>query len=271
MCKNAFWHGIFINFINEYTFMVTWNTLFPFAIGSRLRSRIFHAEKTTAMFNKIMLTALLMLGLLGASNAQKEISEGTITYDISITSGAHTSKEVSDALKGASAVLYIKGAYFRTDMKTGMGTEKTIYNAGTGSGVILKEYSGQKLMITLTKENWEDKNQRVNELTYRKSEETKSILGYFCTKATTTMSDGSALCVYYANELVLANKEYDPTFKTLPGIPLQYEMIKNGITFTYTASRIDLGPVAVSTFDIPRSGYRTISYEENTKGRKSGN
>ncbi len=251
--------------------MITWNTLFSFPVGIRPTSWVFHAAKTTAMFNKIMLTALLMLGLLDSSKAQKEISEGVITYDISITSGGGNSKQVSDALKGASTVLYIKGAYFRTDMKTGMGTEKTIYNAGTGSGVILKEYSGQKLMITLTSENWADKNQRVNELTYQKGGEKKTILGYVCSKATAVMSDGSALCVYYADDLVLANKEYDPTFKTLPGIPMQYEMIKNGITFTYTASRIDLGPVAVSSFDIPRSGYRTISYEENIKGRKAGN
>lgn len=223
------------------------------------------------MTNKLILTAALVLVLHTGIRAQKEISEGTITYDITITSAEKNSNELANLFKGATALLYIRGAYFRTDMKTGIGTEKTIYNAGTGTGVILKEYSGQKLMITLTRENWAEKNQKANELQYVKKEEKKTILGYDCTKATATMSDGSAICVFYADELTLANREYDPTFRTLPGIPMQYEMIKNGITFTYTASRIDLAPLPASTFDIPKSGYRTISYEDNTKGRKEGN
>ena len=223
------------------------------------------------MRNKLLLPVFLLLGIASKSMAQKEISEGAITYDITITSADKNSTELANLFKGATALLYIRGAYFRTDIKTGIGTEKTIYNAATGSGVILKEYSGQKLMITLTKENWAEKNQKANELQYVKKEEKKTILGYDCTKATATMSDGSAICVYYADELTMANREYDPTFRTLPGIPMQYEMIKNGITFTYTASRIDLAPLPVSTFDIPKSGYRTISYEENTKGRKEGN
>jgi GLPGLI family protein len=223
------------------------------------------------MFNRLVFGAILMLGIHPGIRAQKEISEGAITYEISITSGGQASQQISNALKGAKTILYIKGANFRTDMITGMGTEKTIYHGATGSGVILKEYSGQKLMITLTKEDWADKNQRVNELRYQKTEETKSILGYTCTKGTATMGDGSAICVYYTSDLTLANREYDPTFKTLPGIPMQYEMIKNGITFTYTATNIDLGPVTASLFDIPRSGYRTISYAENNKSRKDGN
>lgn len=223
------------------------------------------------MRKTFILAALLLLGITSRSLAQKEISEGTINYDISITSAEKNSTAITNLFKGATATLYIRGAYFRTDMKTGIGTEKTIYNAATGTGVILKEYSGQKLMITLSKENWAEKNQKAYELRYEKKEEKKSILGYDCTRATATMSDGSVICVYYANELTLVNREYDPTFKTLPGIPMQYEMIKNGITFTYTASRIDLAPVPASIFDLPKSGYRTISYEENMKGKKEGN
>src|SRR6188768_2067529 len=91
------------------------------------------------------------------SFAQKVISEGTIVYDIVIQTGNSEPKK-GDPLEGATTTVYLKGNNSRTDMISALGKEVTIYNSKTNNAVILKEFSGQKLMITLTKEDWKLKN-----------------------------------------------------------------------------------------------------------------
>ena len=60
-------------------------------------------------------------------------------------------------------------------MVSGLGSEATIYNATTGSGVILKDYSAQKLMITLTPEDWSKNNKKYDGITFENTGETAVI------------------------------------------------------------------------------------------------
>ena len=85
--------------------------------------------------------------------AQKTIAEGTIVYDMVIQTG-NTTPQKGDALAGATTTVYLKGNNSRTDMVSSLGNETTIHNGNSGNAVILKEFSGQKLMIKLSKENW---------------------------------------------------------------------------------------------------------------------
>src|SRR5712671_1757567 len=100
---------------------------------------------------KIALTVLLLSASV-FSFAQKTISEGTIVYDIVIQS-ANKQPQIADAVDGGTVTVSIKGGQSRSDMLSALGKETTIHDTKTGNAVILKEYSGQKLMITLTKEN----------------------------------------------------------------------------------------------------------------------
>jgi GLPGLI family protein len=218
------------------------------------------------VYQRVFLSILLLTAGV-CSYAQKAISEGTIVYDISIQTG-NKDPQMADALDGASTTVYIKGALSRTDMVSSLGNEKTIHDAKTGTAVILKEYSGQKLMITLTRENWETKNKKFDEVSFDKTSETKTITGHLCTKATAKLKDGTAIIVYYANDLVIVNKEYDQTFKNLPGVPMQYEFENGKLKFTYTVSKIDFAPIPVAKFDFPKSGYRVMTYDENIKAKK---
>ena len=105
-------------------------------------------------------TVILLLFISVLSFAQKTISEGTIVYNISMQSA--NKESLNNSLNGASVTVYLKGALSRTDMVSNLGNEKTIHDTKTGSAVILKEYSGQKLMITLTKANWQSKNKKTD-------------------------------------------------------------------------------------------------------------
>ena len=143
------------------------------------------------------------------------------------------------------------------------------YLIDKNNGVILKEYSGQKLMITLTKENWVEKNKKYADISFAEAGEMKKIAGYNCKKVVANTGDGS-LVVYYTSELVPANKEFSGTFKNLPGLAIQYEIHSGKAVYIYTLENISFDAVQESKFDIPKSGYRVMTFEENKQIKKGG-
>ena len=213
----------------------------------------------------------MLIGLLTviiSANAQRNIAEATIVYDMEIQNGSGS--QAGGTLTGATTTIFLKGNSSRTDMTSALGKEVTIYNSKTNNAVILKEFSGQKLMITLTKDNWIAKHKMYNNIKFELTNETKTIAGYNTKKAIAKMPDGKTFEVYYAPELVPANKEFDPTFSTLPGLAIQYEIESGKMKFKYTISKINYDAVQVSLFDFPVTGYRVMTYEEN-QNLKKGN
>jgi len=208
-----------------------------------------------------------MLTICFVASAQKTISEGTIIYDIQVQPKNNAPKVNNNGLNGAKTTIYVKGSLSRTDITSNLGTEATIYNAKIGNAAILKEYSGQKLMITLTKENWEARNKKFAGISFENSAETKVIEGYNCKRAIAKLKDGSSLTVYYTPDLVAMNKEYNPAFKNLPGFPIEYEFETEKLIFNYHLSKIDFSPLPASKFDYPKSGYRVMTYDENKSGK----
>jgi GLPGLI family protein len=207
----------------------------------------------------IAFTGLLILAGL-SSRAQKSFSEGSIVYNVTIQTGS--------ASNTATNTVYIKGNNSRTEMISTLGNEITIYNSKTGNSVILKEFSGQKLMIRLTKENWDSKNSQYRNINFNTTGETKVISGYNCKKATAKLEDGKTLTVYYTTDVTVQNKQYDATFTNLPGLPLEYEIETGKLKFNYTVSKISFDAVPVAKFDFPTTGYRVMTYEENQQMKK---
>jgi hypothetical protein len=196
--------------------------------------------------------------------SQKKVSEITLVYDASVTTG---SKEpgLGDAFDGATTTVYIKGGLSRSEMVSALASFTTIHDARTGTAVILQEVSGQKLLIRMNAENWNDKNKKYEGITFTNTDERKTIAGYNCIKAIAKMKDGASFVVYYTNEIIPENQEYSYQFKTLNGLPLEYEFTQGSLHIKYTLSKISLNPVPASKFDIPKSGYREMTYEESRK------
>jgi GLPGLI family protein len=203
------------------------------------------------------------------ADAQRNIAEATLVYDMVIQTGSNA-PQAGDALSGATTTIYLKGNNSRTDMASTLGKEVTIFNSKTDNAVILKEFSGQKLMITLTKDNWKAKNKMYSNIKFELTDESKTIGGYNTKKAIAKMANGKTFEVYYTSELVPANKEYDLTFSSLPGLAVQYEIESGRMKFKYTLAKVNYDPVPVSLFDFPASGYRVMTYDEN-QNLKKGN
>lgn len=196
--------------------------------------------------------------------SQKKVSELTLVYDASISTGSNEPK-MADAFDGATTTVYIKGHLSRSEMVSALFSSTTIHDSKTGSAVVLREVSGQKLLIRMTPENWQEKNRRYGGITFVNTNETKTIAGYNCIKAEAKLNDGSTFTVFYTPEIVPENKEYDYHFKNLNGLPLEYELTQGKLKIKYTVSRINMNPVPASKFDIPKSGYRELTYDESKK------
>jgi GLPGLI family protein len=198
------------------------------------------------------------------ANAQKALSEGTLVYNMSVETGSAEPK-MADMLDGATTTISIKGDQSRVELVSGLGREATIFNAGTANGFILKDYSGQKLMITLTSKDWDANNKKYEGIEFENTGETSVISGFTCKKAIAKLKSGSSFTVYYTTDVNIQNKSYDAQFKTLPGLPVQYEMQAGKMKFKFTLASISFDAVPSSKFEAPKSGYRVMTYEETKK------
>ena len=219
--------------------------------------------KIYTMMKKIFTYTLLFLLFTGLglhATAQRTLTNGEVNYDIAISSAKGN---LSSGLTGATLQVSLSPTQSRTEMVSNLGTETTVYDSRGGEGFILKEYSGQKLMITTSKSNWLDKNKWNDDLKFSTESGTSTINGYSCRKATATGADGKSITVYYTPDVTVANKTYNSNFSQLPGLPVQYEVASGNLTFTYKLKSVNFEPVPGSKFEAPRQGYRVMTYEEN--------
>jgi GLPGLI family protein len=212
--------------------------------------------------NSYVVSLVICCGLVIPAAAQKKVAELTLVYDYSVVSGADGKGTPSET---AVHTVYIKGSKSRTEIVNSLFSSITIFDANTGAAVILKEVSGQKLLIRLNPDNWSERNRMYDGIVFKNTGETKDIAGYKCVKATGQTGSGVTIAVYYTRDLIPENRGYDPPFRTLDGLPLEYELVSGNVKIRYKVSRISFNPVPASKFDIPSSGYREMNYEESKK------
>lgn len=231
-------------------------------------SRLYNIMEQLKM-NKITLNILLVFvfGLsVFSAHSQKKLTEATIYYDIVINTNNATPK-AADMLDGATNIVYLKGNSSRSDMISSLGTQSTIIDGKTNSATILKEYGDQKFMITLSPDEWESYNKKNEGVTYTLENEFKTIAGHNCQKAVGKLSDGTSFVVFFTKDLDPVSKDFQYINKNLPGLAMQYEASQGKAKVTYTVSNIDFSPVPLAKFDLPKSGYRVMTYSETQKGK----
>ncbi len=198
--------------------------------------------------------------------AQKKIAEFTVVYNYTMSMAGKENSVVS-----ATHTVYMNGSLSRSEFNSPLISLSAIHDATTGTGAILRELSGQKLLIPMKADDWRDRNKRYEGIRYINTNETKTIAGYKCIKAFATTNDSLKITVYYTKELVPDTKDYDAEFKGLDGLPLEYEIQKGNVTIRYVLNSINMNPVPASKFDIPKTGYRVMTYEESKKLNPGGN
>ncbi len=214
-----------------------------------------------------MKRSLTIISFLGLSFlqlpvfAQRKLTEATITYDITVNSD-----NAADMLDGSRNVIYIKSSCSRSEIISSLGKQSTLIDEKNKAVTILKEYGDKKYMITATLKEWNDHNKKYDSIRFSFLDEYKTISGYNCQKAIGKINDSTAFTVYFTRELIPSNKDFETINKNLPGLAMQYEAIQGKKLVTYTVSSINFNPVQQSNFDLPKSGFRVMTWEESKRG-----
>ncbi|MBA2328672.1 MAG: DUF4412 domain-containing protein [Bacteroidota bacterium] len=211
---------------------------------------------------KQLITILLFTLVSGAATSQRKLSEGTISYDIVINTGSEK-PQLADFFDGATSTVFLKGPRSRTEMVSSLGTQSTILDPTKNVIAILKEYGEQRYLIQLTPPNWKDANRKHENVQFTDTDEAKTILGYTCKKAIGKLSDGTTFTVWYTPDLIPENTDFQYVNRSLPGLAMEYESNVGNFKVVYTVSKINFSPVPVSKFDLPKSGFRLMTYEES--------
>lgn len=219
-------------------------------------------------FTQILSFSLLLLSALPAL-AQRKLTEGTILYDITISNGTDKPQN-AEFLDGATNAVYIKGAKVRTEMVSSLGTQSTIIDqtGGKKEVTILKEYGAQKFMINLTAADWADLNKKYENVSFAYDPSaTKTIQGFTAKKAVGTLADGTTFTVWYTPEITVDNKDFQYANRKLPGLALEYETNLGNLKVVYTVSKLNFAPVPLAKFELPKAGFRVMTYQESKGGK----
>jgi GLPGLI family protein len=214
------------------------------------------------MKEKSLILFVLLLFFIVPLLAQKKFSEGSIVYNVVVNTNDPNPK-LADGFDGATNTIYIKGKLSRSELVSVFGTQSTIIDGRTGNVDVLKEYGEKKYMISMTPSDWIEANQKYDSVTFTYQDEYKTITGYSCRKAIGKLKNGESFIVYYTTDLIPENQNFQYSNRTLPGLALEYEsnLGKNKVIFS--ASKISFDPVPASKFDLPKTGFRIMTYKES--------
>jgi GLPGLI family protein len=218
-------------------------------------------------FTHILLFPVLLLSSFSVL-AQRKLTEGTILYDITISNGTDKPQN-AEFLDGATNAVYIKGGKVRTEMVSSLGSQSTIIEqtGGKKEVTILKEYGPQKFMINLTAADWVDVNKKFENVTFTYDPAaTKIIQGFTAKKAVGKLGDGTTFTVWYTPDITVDNKDFQYANRNLPGLALEYETNMGNLKVVYTVSKLSFAPVPQAKFDLPKAGFRVMTYQESKGG-----
>lgn len=208
----------------------------------------------------LLIITVLFTFQSNAQQRQRTIAECTIDYNITLDDVTGLDNATVEMFKSTIKTVYIKGNQSRVDFISPSFIQSVIYDKRTGNAVILREIGGNKFLTKLDKAAWDKSNNKFENLKTNLLDETKVILGYECKKAVLLLTDGTTLDLFYATNYIPSVKEFEYQFKDVPGFVLEYEsQDKSGKKIKYTATKINLNPIATSKFDIPTTGYRLLN------------
>jgi GLPGLI family protein len=232
-----------------------------------LKSKLKNKKSEMKTFLKLSISFCLFLILSSNVLAQNSFS-GQIIYNLS-----YDGLEINDAMKAMlpeEMTLTLKQNKSKTEIKTGMGDQISIFDGNTKSSVSLINMMGQKVAIRKSLDEVNLDRNKYPDLKVTLIDETKEIAGYECSKAVIEVNaadfDGlSTFIVFYTEELGNMGINYsDPLFGKIKGVMLEYEIKTRGLLMKFKASEINKSEVSDDDFLIPED-YKEMSAEELKK------
>ncbi len=210
---------------------------------------------------KISLIFALVLVSISFTFAQD--FSGKITYKISYEGRELEANEKAQSPTGQE-ITYGPGM-MKTVILTPMGKMTSIFNSETKETTILMDMMGQKIAYTAPFDD--EAKKKLDETTkgvkIDKSDETKQIAGYKCTKATISKGD-TTMEVWYTTDLKYAHANEMEMYKDIDGIVLEFTQPTQDeeLTLKFKATQVEpMKKVKKSEFEVP-SDYTFMTKEQ---------
>lgn len=215
------------------------------------------------MFSKSLIIHLLFAFFPLLLFSQVVLPEATLTYDFSVETGGKATPADTN-VSGQKLIIYLKGALSRTDHISSLGRDISVYDPKAGTGFLTREYSGQKLLVRVKTEEWQQEYSFYRNLDFKDDEGVYPVGGYSCRKTKELKSPGKIYhyTVYYDPSIQIPNKTYELAFPQISGLPVRIEMRHEKTVYRFELAGLDREVINPSLFEIPRKGYNTISYSE---------
>ena len=220
--------------------------------------------------------ALLFIFLFSSfhSDAQKKISEGKATFNISFPETDLDQETLS--MMPTETVIYFKNKMSRSEVKMAMGTTIGITNGEKGETTTLMDMMGQKIAMKLTKAEVEKERAKagLEKPVVKLADDTKKIAGFNCKKAIVTIKDKEGkditINIWYTKEITAPNSiRTGSSFDGVDGFLMEFETAMDQFTMKLTCKSVEETKVDDAMFTIP-DGYTMTTMEELRNSRGKG-
>jgi uncharacterized glyoxalase superfamily protein PhnB len=200
--------------------------------------------------------ATLLIIMVSAIAYAQNTFEGEIKYAISYEE-LPTEMAAMESMLPKEMLFHIKGDKIALVQDMMGGKQTVVSDSKTNESFIMMNMMGQKIAITMTKEEIEEAMNEAGDADIKYIDETKEIAGYKCRKATIS-NEGNTIEVWYTKDIVGAMHS---EFKTLDGFPLEYFSYQEGMKMKISATTVTKGSQPANLFIIPE-GYTKMTMAE---------
>lgn len=194
-----------------------------------------------------------------SASAQTILTEAAMVYEVKSVSKNNAT------LRGTfQQNIWIKGHLSKSVFISPSGRETVIYDARAKSGVILKEYASQKILIELGESDWNDYQRSVKTLVFKQENEITKRGEYPCMKAIGANGNQN-LVIWFTSNFKVAHAEFGLYYPSLDGLPIRIENCQQGDCLHYELKSLQTESIPASIFEYNRKDYRVIQYKDAVK------
>ena len=208
---------------------------------------------------KQLLTLLLIFAISAMTKAQ---TAGHLQYEMEFSSDNPDMAMALPMMAGSTMDLYFMPEKSKLEMVMGTFMKmNTTVDVKTQKGLMLMEVMGNKTATEINISNANAENATEPKIVV--TNETKTIIGYNCTKIIVQGEDGSEVTLWVTKELMAALKGQKQFGNNeIEGVPLEFNAINNGMTVHFTATKFDANVDAnIFSMEVPQ-GYTIVTEEE---------
>gem|GEM_PF-518536 len=199
-----------------------------------------------------------------------QLKEGHIAYKIDVSTTNPEMEMAVGMMQGSTLDILFKDKITRSEMKMGtMMTMTTITDEISGELLMLMGgMMGNNAIKTTTEEMQEMKKIGKPKYEVVLGNETKTIEGYVCKKATLTDEEGGETVFWYTEDISVSKKGQSYLNEDVPGFPMQFEINNGGMkmkmTVTSLEEKLDKKSADLFKMTVPE-GYKEMTLDDLKK------